>query len=74
MKTIKELKRSANESASWRGHKLNRWETIVPHRKYWARCLICQKTVTVIVTPLPNEIDISGKAVALGCKENHGSD
>lgn len=32
-----------------------------------AKCISCRKEVTVTVRPLPNEINISGEAVALGC-------
>ena len=32
-----------------------------------AKCISCRKEVTVTVKPLPNEISISGEAVALGC-------
>lgn len=63
------LKREAGKAARFRGHKLCKWEVLQPYRKYWARCLVCNKTVTVNLSPLPNEIDIAGEALALDCHD-----
>ena len=70
METLTSLKRQATECAEWRGHKLV-WSA--PHRgEYrsvqYAECCKCGASVSISTNPLPNEIDIGGSAVAIGCK------
>ena len=60
------LKRSAKESAEWRGHKLTRFSSHGDHKAI-ASCIHCDMAVMVNARPLPNEIDIAGEAVALNC-------
>jgi len=65
MKTLTKLIDKAAESCKFRGHQM------LPFEKHqnWARseCKICRKAASVITNPLPNEIDIGGEAVAIGC-------
>lgn len=72
MKKIDVLEKSARESATWRGHKLNRFSPAKIHsngkQQSFARCLECGALAAVDTQPLPNDIDISGTAVALNCK------
>jgi hypothetical protein len=56
----------AADTASERGHKLSHWRRESP-RVSEAECLHCGRTVQVIAFPQPNEIAISGEAVALNC-------
>jgi len=64
----RQLMDSAEESATWRGHSLTPFLGSGPH--VWnARCRSCGKGVWVNTLPAPNEIDICGEAVALGCKD-----
>lgn len=62
---IDALKKSAEESTKWRGHVLGKWRK--SGRGAFAFCTLCHKAVTVLTNPKPNEIDISGEAVALNC-------
>lgn len=68
------LKKEAREAATWRGHDLGRFET----SGFWtagdrfvatAECKTpgCDAQVTVNTNPAPNQIDIMGDAVAVGC-------
>ena len=57
---------SAEDTASWRGHKLKRWGRI-SDTLYRAACSVCGMEVDVNTNPPPNGIDISGEAIALDC-------
>lgn len=63
MDKVDRLIEEAKEAA--RGHDLGDFTELA--RAYVAGCTKCSATVTVIPNPRPNEIDISGRAVALGC-------
>lgn len=63
------LKREARSSASFRGHKLSRFQTSNHGQTAHAHCVWCQRSVFVDTNPAPNGIDIHGEAVALNCKE-----
>jgi hypothetical protein len=67
MTTLKTLKQSARESATYRGHKLGRWHSVTSGRSATADCVHCACGVTVDTRPPPNGIDIGGSAVAIGC-------
>jgi len=74
MRKIEKLKKQALESCKLRGHKMERffrpYQRINPieYSDFWrSYCKICNKRVDVKEKPLPNEIDICGDAVALGC-------
>ncbi len=60
------LKIRATSSARDRGHVLGKWTNLDYHR-HSARCTNCDKEVVVNTHPQPNQIDIGGEAVALGC-------
>lgn len=66
----RKLKRSAEQSAEWRGHHLStQWEKIGKHTwRKSCRRLLCGMEVFVDTDPCPNVIDICGEAVALNCK------
>jgi len=60
------LKREAREGATWRGHKMTPFQPYSPG-KFYSGCVRCGRSVSVTLRPLPNEIDIAGEAVAVGC-------
>lgn len=61
-----ELMREARLSAEGRGHSLAPFLPSYAHT--WnTRCTRCGRGVWVTTKPMPNEIDICGEAVALGC-------
>lgn len=64
---LRRLKASAEESARLRGHALGPW--LEGHTKFARRasCSRCGREVVVNTWPAPNEIDIGGEAVAVGC-------
>ena len=69
MTKFDELKKSARETAKWRGHKLWNYQFTVGDSGIKASytCKICGKMVFIITNPAPNGIDISGEAIALNC-------
>jgi len=68
MKTIDRLKREAMEACTHRGHTMYRWHDFNSTNAVSA-CVYCGKEVQVLTKPRPNEIDIGGEAVALGCND-----
>jgi hypothetical protein len=56
----------AAEAARLRGHSLGRWEQTGGAR-WHSQCLRCTAWVQALGNPQPNEIDIGGPAVAIGC-------
>lgn len=69
MRKIVALKRSAKESATWRGHSLRKFVTI-PGRRAYSVCKDCGMTAWVNSKPWYNEIDAHGEAIALNCIKN----
>lgn len=69
MKKVIRLKSEARESSTWRGHTMKRFEQLTP-TTHESTCKVCGAYVQVDTKPLPNGIDISGNAVALGCPIN----
>ena len=72
MRIITRLKREAIDSCRFRGHRMGKWE-ILDYNGFnkmvcASRCKNCNMEVVVDTKPLPNGIDIGGKAVALNCK------
>ena len=61
------LKKQAQHSANWRGHKM-RWQNpgTLTQLGY---CRKCGKEVLLNTSPAPNEIHIGGEALALGCDD-----
>lgn len=65
MKTLDELKKTAEEGSEKLHHLLGNW--VDGKRKSTASCLYCQGWVTVTPNPRPNDIDVGGPAVAGDC-------
>jgi len=71
MTRLARLRREARRACKDREHRLMRhWfgNDIGGRLREWTFCLNCGKEVTVIPNPMPNEIEISGEAVALNCR------
>lgn len=67
---MKYLQGEAEISANLRGHVLeNDWLLYGNGKRKisWNSCKHCNMQVIVIANPLPNEINISGEAVAIDC-------
>lgn len=67
-KTLEELKNEAMESCEFRGHTMGAWHDYDETNSV-SKCEKCGKEVQVLTNPAPNEIDIGGEAVALGCED-----
>jgi len=67
MRKIEALKKEAIESAKFRGHSLSRFRTIRKGSWVISECWRCARQVSVKTNPLPNEAEIMGEAVAVGC-------
>jgi hypothetical protein len=63
---LKRLKAQAAESYMARGHRMDEWIDHNPHHAT-SDCLECKMGVAVNTHPAPNQINISGSAVALEC-------
>lgn len=61
------LAKEALSACTFRGHKMGRFDHYC-ERSAVAKCKLCRMEVHINAKPLPNEIDISGEAVALNCK------
>lgn len=62
------LKRRARYIALWRGHDMSRFQRVVTERReYDAKCVRCGMETRVCAWPMPNDIEVSGEAVALNC-------
>jgi hypothetical protein len=78
-KSLAGLCTAAKVHARMRGHKLGEWAKVGDHIRDNI-CLNCGQSVRVNSQPMPNEIDIGGKAVALDCpgkpsrKEKNGAE
>lgn len=66
MTKMNRLKKEARECCEFRGHNMRRFKTMDSHRAITS-CKVCDRLVRVDTKPLPNDIDISGEAVALEC-------
>ena len=66
MLKIERLRKEALESCKFRGHTMKSFSR--RYRYWWnSECRVCGMYVDINDNPLPNEIDISGEAVALHC-------
>lgn len=69
------LKREALQACRFRGHVMSRFKDLghkgfdAPFYRgvFLSTCKICDRQAVVRLRPSPNEIDIGGQAVALGC-------
>ncbi len=63
----------AGRACKFRGHTMQlKWDIGIPSaRNAGAKnmCTKCNKKVYINTNPAPNEIDIVGEAVALGCED-----
>jgi hypothetical protein len=64
---LRRLKAEANAALLWRGHAPARWVSSSRDGRAEYVCPVCAASAHVNTKPLPNDIDISGKAVALNC-------
>ena len=66
------LRREARSACAFRGHDMAKFERLDPASSDRVRavstCRNCGMQVRVLTHPAPNEVDISGEAVALNCK------
>lgn len=72
MSTVSNLKKEAQQSCKFRGHQMSKFHRVTNfcnHEIWRAYCEICNKSVDVIPRPKPNQINIGGEAVALGCED-----
>ena len=71
MRRIDRLIREARDAATARGHKLAPFARYgsAAHRGASSKCVKCGAFIQVTSSPMPNEIDIGGTAVALGCDD-----
>jgi len=71
IKEIKSLRKEAEESCKSRNHEIN-WQKETEYSNRITQigiCRACEMEVMINTNPAPNDIDISGEAVALGCLE-----
>lgn len=71
MTKLDRLKKEALEDATCRGHRVGKWIHFglgLTGAYAMTVCTTCGRQVVVQPNPLPNGIEISGEAVALGCK------
>ena len=72
MRKSERLKSEARAAATWHGHKLGRFYPVTPYGPdrpvFHAACARCGAYVQVMTRPHPNGIEVSGPAVAIGCK------
>lgn len=61
------LKQQSQTATEFRSHIMGEW--ITGEFNAYALCKICGKSVVVQINPAPNDIDIGGEAVALGCED-----
>jgi len=72
MTKMERLRKEALESCNSRGHTMKPFSR--KYRNVWtSECKLCDKGVYVCGNPAPNEIDISGEAVALHCEDSSGT-
>lgn len=76
MRRVDRLKAEAREAATvYRGHRMKRFRRAIDteyHIIWRSECKICGREVDVNTNPYPNQTDISGEAVALGCWRTRG--
>lgn len=63
--TLSELKQSALQSTTFRGHKMAPWSDFLACSR--CACKVCGMEVIVTPSPAANDIDIGGPAVAMTC-------
>jgi len=66
------LKQEAMKSATWRGHTFERKWKERAKNDFYKKCIKCGAYLGVTLKPMPNEIEISGPAVAIDCPDKQG--
>ncbi len=69
MRKLEQIRVEAIRSCIGRGHIMRRFVSMNDHQKL-SSCVNCHKSVYINSKPQPNEIDICGEAVALGCGDD----
>ncbi len=69
MKTLGTLRRSAQQSTHWRGHRMAWDKPGCNDTVQSARCVTCGATVLLLTNPAPNGIAIGGRALAVNCNQ-----
>jgi hypothetical protein len=67
---MRRLREEAMESTSFRGHTMCNWILLCPVNgcSFWrSMCVICGASVDVRIKPQPNECELAGEAISLGC-------
>ena len=64
--SVLELMQETKEAVLARGHNVKNW-LVLGNDCYALECADCKKTVMIKEHPLPNEIKVSGEAVAVNC-------
>jgi len=67
MTTLKDLKKEAMRSATFRGHAMGTWIDNADLQSSQCSCTVCDAGAYVDTDPAPNSIDIHGRAVAVNC-------
>jgi len=69
MRKIERLRKEAIEACEFRGHTMYPFAYVHAYGRHtaYSACIHCGKEVQIIPKPYPNEIEIGGEAVALGC-------
>ena len=62
------LQMEASRYAKHRGHVLDLWSNLELGKTRHTHCVYCEREVVINIKPLPNEISISGEAVAINCE------
>ena len=68
MTKLNRLKKEALTACIFRGHKMSKFYALVENETAYAACMTCHKVVCVHTKSAANDINISGKAVALHCE------
>ena len=67
MRQLNTLIKEAQQATNLRGHSSNMHWLSINNKTASGICHTCKKRVFVNKNPMPNDIDISGEAVALHC-------
>lgn len=75
MTKLERLRLEALESCRWRGHDMGQFRQadFFKDTLRYAHCKVCGLQVVINSRPQPNEIDIGGRALAMGCADEEDS-
>lgn len=66
MRLLDRLRKEGLDAAKFRGHTMSTFKRYTDEQAQ-ATCIVCNAIVTVNAHPAPNDIEVSGNAVALTC-------